>query len=218
MALAFPLSLTQFFDTLPISQEVFDLSDSWSSNENGAGEIMKSRSGPVLWQGSFTVLTHGQIDADDLVARADLIRQQGGTFLVSPRHLSGPFYDQTGVILGAATPTFTTVNVNMRDVNIGGLPSFYVLRRGDFIGFQYGSSPVRYALHRVVTGGTANVSGGIASVELSPSLRPGAIAGMALTLIKPVCKATLVPGAFDPQSHAFRPRSSFTINWRQTLR
>jgi hypothetical protein len=218
MAFAFPLTLAQFHDGLPISQEVFSLTESVQVSENAGGEVLQSQYGPRLWEGSTTVMTHSRINADALVAMVELLRQPGGAFLISPRHLTGPFADQSGAILGAATPTFTTVNANLRDVNIGGLPSFYVISVGDFVGFQYGSSPVRYALHRFVKGGTANVSGGISGAEVSPPMRPGVVNGQAITLVKPVCKAVVLPASFAPQQHGFRPRGSYSFSWRQTLR
>lgn len=218
MAIGLFLTLAQFYDLLPISEERFDLTESVEWGETTGGEILASAYGPRLWQGSISVMTHSVLNADDIVSRAELMREAGAAFLVSPRHLPGPQNDKTGAILGAATPTITFINANNRDISIGGLPAGYVLLRGDFLSFQYGTSPIRYALHRVVTSVTANGSGIVGSIELSPLIRPGATTGIALQLIKPTCKAKLIPGTFEPQSHAYRPRNGFTLQWRQTLR
>jgi hypothetical protein len=60
-------------------------------------------------------------------------------------------------------------------------------------GGQYGSTPVRYALHRVVIGCTASSSGLTPMLEPVPNLRPGAVAGLTVSLIRPACKARLMP-------------------------
>jgi hypothetical protein len=218
MAFAFPLTLAQFLDLLPVNGGVPTLDDPNIRSENGGGEIMISVNGPRLWKGTFSLAEHAIAREGELVAMAELLRQQGGSFLCSPRHRAGPAADPTGSILGAAAPTFSTVNANLRDVNIAGLPVAYKISVGDFVSFQYGTSPVRYALHRFARGGTANGSGAITGAEVYPPMRPGVVNGQAITLVNPVCKAILVDdGSGWGQAGLVSIRSG-SFSWRQTLR
>jgi hypothetical protein len=85
------------------------------------------------------------------------------------------------------------------------------------LGFQYGSNPVRYALHRIVVGGTAASGGLTPLMEVVPKLRPGAVAGLPVSLIRPACKARLSP---NPSYGAGRQALSrgASLDFIQTLR
>jgi hypothetical protein len=105
----------------------------------------------------------------------------------------------------------------MRELRVTGLPSGYVLSAGDMLSFQYGASPVRYALHRIVVGGTASSGGLTPMLEVVPNLRAGAVAGLTISLIRPACKARLLP---DPTYGAGRQALSrgASFDFIQTLR
>jgi hypothetical protein len=105
----------------------------------------------------------------------------------------------------------------MRELRITGLPVGYVLSAGDMLGFQYGSNPVRHALHRIVVGGTASSGGLTPMLEVVPNLRPGAAAGLTVSLVRPACKARLLP---DPTYGAGRQALSrgASFDFIQTLR
>jgi len=119
--------------------------------------------------------------------------QPGATFLCNDPRQIGPASDPTGSILGSRTVTVHSVASNLRELRLTGLPSGYVLSAGDMLGFQYGSNPVRYALHRIAVDGTASSGGLTPFIEIVPNLRPGAVAGLMVSLIRPACKARLMP-------------------------
>jgi hypothetical protein len=152
------------------------------------------------------------------VARAELLRQPGASFLVHQSHRAGPQADPEGTALGAASPTITGVAANNRDVTLAGLPAGYVLTEGDLLSFTYLSNPTRYALHRVMETRTAAAGGGIATVEVSPPIRPGSTWPRPLTLLRPFCKAVIVPGSFEAPVMTRSPRATFSFSWRQSLR
>jgi hypothetical protein len=146
-----------------------------------------------------------------------LMDQPGATFLCHDRRQIGPASDPTGSGLGSRTVTIHSVASNLRELRLTGLPSGYVLSAGDMLGFQYGSSPVRYALHRIVVGGTASSSGLTPMLELVPNLRPGAVAGMTVSLIRPARKARLLPEpSYGSGRQALSRGASF--DFIQTLR
>lgn len=218
MALTYPLSLAQFMDLLPKVEATLDPGEAMLANRTAGGEIITSQHGARLWGGRLTVRGHAYVDLDSLVARAELLRQPGASFFVTQTVRSGPQADPDGAILGAATPTITTVASNNRDVTISGLPASYPLRRGDLLSFTYLSSPTRYALHRIMSNVNANGSGVAANVELSPPVRPGYSTPMAVTLVNPVCKALIVPGSYQPPVVTRPGRATFSLDWIQTLR
>lgn len=218
MALGFPLSLSEFFNPLVTPDVTMDLGEAMSIQTTQGGEIIASDYGARLWYGTVTVWAKTYTTIDSAASRAKLLRQAGASFLITHPSREGPQADPTGAILGGATPTIVSVNANRRDVTINGLPAGYVLTNGDLIEFNYLSSPVRYALHEVVSQVTAS-GGGAAVVELMPPLRPGYVTPMSIRLIQPRCQAKMIPGSYQPPTHSrLSPLSSFSFDWQQTLR
>lgn len=218
MALTFPLTLAQFFDDLCISEASFDLDEAMQVNRTSGGEILTGATGTRLWYGEVMLHAHRKVDAEEISAKISVLRQAGRPFLVTPYGKAFPRLDPTGSILGVSAVTIQSVNANNRDITLQGLPVGYVLSAGDFLSFLYGSSPVRYALHQIAVGGTANGSG-VATVEVSNFIRSGATAGIAVTLKNPVCKAVVRPGSFQPGSTRWRRwNTGMSFSFQQTLR
>ena len=87
-------------------------------------------------------------------------------------------------------PALHDLDSGNRLVQLRDLPPGYVLSPGDMLGWTYGSNPTRYALHRLVTGATAEGNGICGPVEVTPRLRGGTV-GAAVDLVRPVCKAVV---------------------------
>ena len=215
MALNFPLSLSDFFDDLPVANVTFKADDNRSFTETGGGELITAARGARLWGGQITldIDSHAKIAAVE--AKMSLLEQAGASFMIYDLRKPYPTSDPLGASISGASPRISALNVNNREVDLSGLPSGYVISPGDMIAWEYGSSPTRYALHRVVTGGTA--SGGLlASVELTPFLRPGTAVNTPVSLIRPACKAVIDKAAYGSGRSVITQGGSF--NWRQTLR
>lgn len=217
MALTYPLTYAQFLGALRVEEVTFRLSHSQEHTRLGDGSVISASLGASLWTGTIQLAQanhprHAQMEA--LIALMD---QPGATFLChDPRYL-GPASDPIGAILGSRTITIHSVASNMRELRITGLPVGYVLSAGDMLGFQYGSDPVRHALHRIVVGGTASIGGLTPLMEVVPNLRPGAVTGLDVQLIRSACKARLLP---DPTYGAGRQALSrgASFDFIQTLR
>jgi hypothetical protein len=215
--LSYPLSHAQFLGALRVEEVMFQLSHPQEHTRLGDGTVISASLGASLWTGTIRLAQanhprHAQMEA--LIALMD---QPGATFLChDPRYL-GPANDPTGAIFGSKTVTIHSVASNMRELRITGLPVGYVLSAGDMLGFQYGSSPVRHALHRIVVGGMASSGGLTPMLEVVPNLRPGAAAGLTVSLVRPACKARLLP---DPTYGAGRQALSrgASFDFIQTLR
>ena len=193
MALTYPLSYAQFLGALRIEEVTFRLSHPQEHTRLGDGTVISASLGATLWTGSIRLAQANHPRHAQMEALLGLMDQPGATFLCcDPRHV-GPASDPTGSILGSRTVTIHSVSSNMRELRLAGLPSGYILSAGDMLGFQYGANPVRHALHRIVVGATASSTGLTPLIEVVPNLRSGAVAGLTVSLIRPACKARLLP-------------------------
>lgn len=218
MALSFPLSTAQFMDLLPIREMTFELSEAMETDETGGGEILTADLGARLWQGEIILGDMMPDEADTALALIDLLRRAGGSFMVHDRARPWPGADWQGAGLSSASPTIHALASSTRELRLAGLPAGYVLRPRDALAFSYGSNPTRYALHRLVAQVTANGSGITPQVEVVPNIRAGATVGAAVLLIKPACKAVIVPGSYQPGRRKARLTTGASFKWQQTLR
>jgi hypothetical protein len=215
--LSYPLSHAQFLGALRVEEVTFRLSHPQEHTRLGDGSVISASLGAALWTGTIRLAQanhprHAQMEA--LIALMD---QPGATFLCHDPRQIGPANDPTSAILGSRTVTIHSVASNMRELRITGLASTYVLSAGDMLAFEYGSNPVRHALHRIVVGGAAASTGLTPLLEVVPNLRPGAAAGLMVSLVRPACKARLLP---DPTYGSGRQALSrgASFDFIQTLR
>ena len=216
MALSFPLSLPEFFDSLPVSRVTFRVGRSVTFSETGAGERIAHSRGSRLWGGQIVLDKDTHAVWAAIEARLALLEEPGASFLLRDPRMSGPIADPAKILLGGAAPVISSVSANMRELELSGLPVGYVISQGDYLGFEYGSNPVRYAFHRVVTGATASGTGRAADIEVTPYIRLGAQIGAPVTLGNPVLKATIAEAEYGASRAVISQGGS--LDWVQTLR
>lgn len=191
MALPATLPLASFFGGLRIAEAEFDLPSGQQISRTRGGEILSADIAVRLWRGTATIAAAHHADADALRARLAWLGSAGRSFLAYPSPRIGPRLDPDGAILGASTPVIHTLASNNREMRISGLPPGYALSDGDCLSLVYGSSPVRYGFHQIVVGGPADGGGVTPLLEVIPHIRPGALIGAPVTLVRPVMKAIL---------------------------
>ena len=222
MALTFPLSLADFFDQVRFTALEFQLSDALEISETGAGEILTARNGQRLWGGTVSIVQNRYRDQEVIQSKLDVLRNSGASFLIGDRFAQYPKADPDGSILGATAVTVHSIEANNRELKLQGAPDGYTVSAGDHISITYGSSPVKYAYFRVVTGSsfsdaTSPTRTGL--IEVQPFISSSISAGASVQLVKPCLKAVYVPGSITGGS-----RSSLNIegpiqfSWRQSLR
>ena len=191
MALAFPLQPAQFMNLLPIRSMTFEPPETVEVSRTRGGEILRAERGARLWQGRIELDEMSPAEANRVLPLINLLRA-GGTFLITDPLHARPQSDPAGTV-AAASPVIGTAEG--REMTISSLPAGYALRRGDLVSWTYGTNPLRYALHEVVTDMVvADASGLAAGIEVSPPIRPwGSLEGRAVRLITPWCKALIVP-------------------------
>lgn len=190
----FPLSLADFLDQLPISSLSIDNPEQVEISGTGGGEILSAELAPQLWRGEITLGRMTRYEAAAAAALIDLVRGVGRSFMVTDTSLIGPSYDPDGEFIAGYSPVIDSLNADNARLKISGLPPSYVLSRGDRLSFAYGSSPVRYAMHRVVSLAVAADAAGLTDwIEVTSNLRTGVAIAAPLTLVRPSFKAKLVP-------------------------
>ncbi|MVO16857.1 hypothetical protein [Parasedimentitalea huanghaiensis] len=216
MALTWPLPLNEFFDTLPIQKVTFQLANSATYSETGGGELITHKRGSRLWQGKIILDKDSHAIWAAIESRLALLEEPGASLLLWDVRLPGPIADPDKSILGPAVPQIRSLDPNNRELTLKGLPSGYVISQGDLLGFTYGSNPVRYAFHRVATGGTADGLGVTPNIEVRPFIRPGAAVDAVVTLGDPVLKAKITGADYGASRSTISEGGSF--DWTQTLR
>lgn len=217
MAQVFPMPIADFFGKIPIRTVSQDLGEALEFNQTGAGEITSADLGPRLWKTTFSINPDYHVHIERIKAKLNLLRQANRSLLVQSSPIEYPQYDPDGSILGANVVTIKSIAGNNRDLTLQGLPVDYELGAGDVLSFTYGSNPVRYAMHQIVSDSKASSIGDI-TVEVSDFIRPGALTGMVVHLIKPFYKAVVVPNSTEIGEASNIISNGLSFSVVQTLR
>lgn len=212
----FPLSTTEWFGALPISSMAMDPVEHVVTDMSGSGEMLTDDVAPMLWEGSITLGRMLQDEAAHASTMMDLIRPAGRLFWVFDARRPRPKADPTGSILGAATPVIQSLPAGNREIALSGLPAGYQLVRGDYLGFSYAGG--RRALHRVAAlSVVANGAGVTPAFEVSTLIRPGAVTGTAVQLVRPAIPCIRKFGSVSTGETRARITEGFTFQFQQTL-
>jgi hypothetical protein len=219
MARAFPLDRDTFQGALPIWEQTFDLAGNMEVSGLGDGSILTDEIGPRLWRGRCDIDLLPMDQARPVSALMSLLQGPGRSFLAWRLDCAAPAFDPGGTILSGYAPFIHSLPSDARELTLGGLPGGYAIGPGDMLSFTYGSSPTRYALHRVVSDQvTASGSGMTPTLEVVPPIRPGAVVSAAVELIRPCCKALLVPVSVTPGTLRRNKLRGVSFEFIQTLR
>lgn len=205
-----------FFGGLKVASVTFAPSIPTEQTRLADGSVVKASLGATLWQGTAQLAPSTHADAAEVEAKLAKLMRPGETFFAYDPRYNGPRSDPGGVILGAATPTIHTLDADNRRLRVTGLHAGYVLSVGDYIGWQYGSSPTRYALHRVETAATADGAGLTPLFAVEPHIRPGVAVSAAVALVRPRIKAQLLSVAYGQGVPVVT--SGVSLSFTQTLR
>ncbi|MER3352442.1 MAG: hypothetical protein RLQ73_00560 [Hoeflea sp. D1-CHI-28] len=219
MALTYPLSVADFWGKLRMAATSFYLNEPQQIDRTAGGTVLKASLGESYWRGTGVMIPHRLDDLNgyEIEALLSVVNRAGSTFLCYDTRKPYPSADPDGSILGSSTPTISALNANNRQMNVTGLPSGYVLTAGDLIGWNYGSNPTRYTLHRIVKGVTASGAGTAIGFEVAPFIPSGTTTGTPVSLIRPVVKAVLEPNlSFGAGQGVIMPGAQFSFV--QTMR
>jgi len=222
---AWPIPADDFYDLLGVATSTFGLPEDTSPSITAGGEVIAHRRGSRLWQGEVVL---GSSEHAEIAAQTALIEsllEPGASFMVYDRRLPPPQDPNhpNGIDWEAQPVTIKDLIPGNRELSLEGLPANFTLKRGQLIGWQYRTDPVRYAVHRIVSASvTSNGLGDTGSFEVTPFIRPGATAsvpgvtaGSPVSLAWPTCKARMLTWKPGPGRSGRSAGGSFT--WQQTL-
>ena len=207
-----------FFGSIKIAASRFRLVVPVGQDRLANGQTIPHLLGASYWTGQADLPPAYHADAAAAEVALARLERPGETFLVYDSRYDGPRLDPGGALLAAenSEPEIHTLNSDNRRMRVSGLPADYVLSAGDYIGWSYGSNPVRHALHRVETDAVADGNGLTPLFAVEPFIRPGAVTGAAVTLVRPVCKARLISANYGAGRPLITAGNGF--EWEQTLR
>lgn len=215
MALTYPLSLTAFANQLPFLSSRWELRRSDEFSGLGTGEILAANLGPALWMASVTLKPLRLPAANSILALLEALEGSLRAFYLFNHQQAYPQSDPGGVLVASTSPVIHTLGGDNKSLRISGLPSSFVMTRGDMLSFDYGS-PARRAFHRVMETVTAS-SGLTPSFEVRPHIRPGAATSTAVSLSRPAAKMILMPGTFNPGEQTGHMVNGISFQAIQTL-
>lgn len=208
--------MSSFIQSVKIASSMMRLQIPKQFSRLANGQIIPSALGEPYWMGSGAMITEEHADAAEYELALMNLDRPGQSFLVYDNRFNGPRLDPEGTLLEGFTPEIHSLGGNNRSLRVNGLPENYALSRGDYIGWQYGSSPTRYALHRVASAAIATGGGLTPMFDVEPHIRPGAEPGLLVELVRPCCKAIMTASDYGRGSLVFTDPASFS--WQETLR
>lgn len=211
MSLANPLPLAAFVDTFLISDVKFYPQWMQQMSGSGGGLTLYADRAPMLWLADITTINLKHADAEAVMA---LINSRAGglkNFLLYNPKVPYPSSDPTGSIFGAATPIVNVVT-DAFHLSFSGFPAGYVMPVGAYFQAVFGSS---YYLGQFAEAKTADGSGAISAVEVTPALPASIAHGNAVTVKKPAALFKIALNtAFPSTTSPLYSRVSFSA--RQT--
>ena len=216
MVQSFPMPLAEFWSPLRVASLSLGLPAAAEMSRTAGGEITIAELGARLWSARVTLAPIGIESAAALQVKLRLLQRAGATLFVSPRIGDYPARDPNGVI-AASNATIASLPVGNQTLSLAGLPSGYTLSAGDYLSFSYGN-PAIQAFHQLVGDARAEAAGIVPAFEIVPQLRPGALVGASVTLVKPAFRALMLPGSLNEGSLQRTRLAGITFDLIQTLK
>ena len=188
-----PVPTAHLADLLPVASGIWRPQYQQETSIAG-GELLAADLGPMLWVADVRT---PRLELNRLrQLRARLLSVDGslGAFYYTSPEALGPQADPRGTILGEAEVEIESIGADNRSIAFRGLPAGYVLTVGDMFHVDYGS-PSRRALFALTADGLASGLGVTSEIGVRPHVRPGILAGTAVTLIRPAAKVKIRPAA-----------------------
>nr|DAE48881.1 MAG TPA: distal tail protein [Caudoviricetes sp.] len=196
MAITYPYDILADYPGWSVE---FDLAYRQEHSRSTNGITYSKDFGSPLWSAAFQFksLKPNALDA----WRARIKALEGGLqqFRGGPTSRCYPIAYPNGTGMGdVSAVTVGSIATDRKTVGLSGLPVGYIASVGDYI--QIGGNN----LHQIVS-----VSG--ASVEVRPHLWPVSAVGDAVTLVKPSCLMTIVPGSINTTADLSTGRGVITF-------
>jgi hypothetical protein len=200
---------TDIADLLPVGSIRFSLDYGQETSGKGSGDLVVADLRPARWTANITT-TNMSFDLFGRVsALIDALDGSIGTFLLFDPSHAYPLSDPDGSVVGSSATKIKSVGSDGKSLSLRGLPSGYVLTRGDMLQVTYASG--RIALHRIIEADVvADSSGETSEFKVRPKIIAGMAANDVVNLKKPCAEFRMVPGTLDSNVTPF----SGTLNFQ----
>ncbi|RJG46497.1 hypothetical protein [Mesorhizobium sp. DCY119] len=203
MAITYPYN---FLDIFPGWSVEFDVLYRQEQSRTAGGRTIVKDLGSPLWTATFQSRSMRPNELDEWRARMKAL--EGGTqeLRAWPTSRCYPIAYPNGVGMGTVSGAqVNSIAANRKTISLKGLPVGYTVRIGDYI--QIGTSN----LHQVLEAATANGSGVTGTFEVRPHLWPLSAVNDAVTVVKPSCLMTQVPGSLSTTAELQTGRGTITF-------
>lgn len=185
---------TSIMEELNIASCSFYLNHIQEVSYGASDDVYPKDLADPLWKATLTTTKMYHDDALEIQALINTMQDQIATFLVWNPLRPYPKEDPDGSTLGDSTVTVLAKNGDNKRLSLQGLPSGYVISRGDFISLTTRG----YKLYQVVSKSiTADSSGETSLIEVTPFIADAVAADDTVNLIQPAMKAMIKPGQDD---------------------
>lgn len=210
MPLTFPLSTATFADQLSAVSFRMWIEEYTQSSGTEGGDVLVAQVAAPKWRAEIGLGPMVKTEAARIQGLMEALGI-GGRFYLYDLRKAGPANDRTGAAVGSASVTISAISG--RAIRLAGLPANFQMRAGDMLSFDYGSNPVRRALHRLSENALANGAGLSTLADVSPPIKAGTIVGTPVTLYKPA--ARMMVAAYDHGASEGRFTVGATISARE---
>lgn len=196
MAITYPYDILADF---PGWSTDFDLAYRQETSRTAIGQTFVKDFGSPLWTASYQSRSMRPNELDAWRARLKALEGGLQQFRGRPTSRCYPIAYPKGSGMGSVSAvTVGSIATDRKTVGLSGLPVGYVASVGDYIQISGNN------LHQIVS-----VSG--TSVEVRPHLWPVSAVGDAVTLVKPSCLMTIVPGSINTTAELSTGRGVITF-------
>ena len=196
MAITYPYDILSDFPGWSVE---FDLAYRQETSRTAIGQTFVKDFGSPLWTASYQSRSMRPNELDAWRARLKALEGGLKQFRGRPTSRCYPIAYPNGTGMGnVSAVTVGSIGTNRNTIGLSGLPGGYIVSVGDYL--QIGTNN----LFQVV-----NVSG--AEIEVRPHLWPTIAVGNTVTLVKPSCLMTIVPGSINTTADLSTGRGVITF-------
>lgn len=211
MTLTFPRDLTT-----SVAWTKADLYLKWRQeiSKQANGVTLAKDLGSPLWMAKYTSIEYPLYTTQAFMADFESL---GGS--VRPFWLHTAKRPMPASVNPFSPPTLTGVTVlalgvDTVSIRFTGLPAFFVISKGDYIGIDIPGGGKELLL--AATGSTANGAGNSPFLDVTHPIRSTVAVGQTVTLINPVIEALLIPNTLQISEDG--PLASFSFEATQVVR